>query len=42
MRRHAWHLNDHQQANLMTCLADYPVLQALYMAKQELVSTALR
>ena len=37
MRRHAWHLNDHQQAHLMTYLADYPVLQALYMAKQKLV-----
>lgn len=37
MRRHAWHLNDQQQANLMTYLADYPVLQVLYTAKQELV-----
>ena len=37
MRRHQWHLNDEQQASLMTYLADYPVLQALYAAKQELV-----
>jgi len=37
MRRHQWHLSDEQDANLMTYLADYPVLQALYTAKQELV-----
>tara|TARA_B100001540_G_scaffold316621_2_gene346979 strand:+ start:4519 stop:4932 length:414 start_codon:yes stop_codon:yes gene_type:complete len=37
MRRHQWHLSDEQHANLMTYLADYPVLQALYAAKQELV-----
>jgi transposase len=37
MRRHQWHLKDEQQANLMAYLADYPVLQALYTAKQELV-----
>lgn len=37
MRRHAWHLNDEQHANLTTYLADYPVLQALYTRKQELV-----
>ncbi|MCR9105500.1 MAG: transposase [Gammaproteobacteria bacterium] len=37
MRRHDWHLKPPQHANLMTYLADYPVLQALYEAKQELV-----
>jgi len=37
MRRHQWHLSDDQYANLMTYLADYPVLQALYVAKQQLV-----
>ena len=37
MRRHQWRLKDEQHANLMTYLADYPVLQALYVAKQKLV-----
>jgi transposase len=37
MRRHRWRLSDEQQANLMTYLAEYPVLQALYVAKQKLV-----
>ena len=37
MRRHQWHLGAEQHANLMTYLADYPVLQALYEAKQRLV-----
>ena len=37
MRRHQWHLKDEQHANLMAYLADYPVLQALYEAKQQLV-----
>jgi transposase len=37
MRRHEWHLSGEQHANLMTYLADYPVLQALYAAKQTLV-----
>jgi transposase len=41
MRRHQWRLRDEQQANLMTYLADYPVLQALYEAKQKLVSFML-
>ena len=41
MRRHQWHLNDEQYTNLMTYLADYPVLQALYVAKQELVQFML-
>tara|TARA_R110002072_G_scaffold113200_1_gene242559 strand:+ start:266 stop:1279 length:1014 start_codon:yes stop_codon:yes gene_type:complete len=36
MRRHQWRLSDEQQANLMTYLADYPVLRALYVAKQKL------
>ena len=34
MRRHQWHLNDDQHANLMHYLAGYPVLQQLYVAKQ--------
>jgi transposase len=37
MRRHQWRLSDEQQANLSTYLAEYPVLQALYAAKQTLV-----
>ncbi len=37
MRRHEWHLKDEQHANLMAYLADYPVLRALYEAKQALV-----
>lgn len=37
MRRHQWHLSDEQDAKLMTYLAEYPVLQALYAAKQQLV-----
>jgi transposase len=41
MRRHQWHLKDEQHANLMTYLADYPVLQALYEAKQKLVGFML-
>jgi transposase len=41
MRRHQWHLSDEQHANLMTYLADYPVLQALYTAKQTLVQFML-
>lgn len=41
MRRHQWNLNDEQYTNLMTYLGDYPVLQALYMAKQELVQFML-
>ena len=36
MRRHQWRLSDEQHTNLMTYLADYPVLQALYTAKQKL------
>ena len=37
MRRHEWHLKEEQHANLMTYLAAYPVLQALYSAKQKLI-----
>ncbi len=37
MRRHQWHLSEEQQANLMDYLGDFPVLQALYVAKQELM-----
>ena len=36
MRRHQWHLRDDQHANLMHYLADYPVLQALYVIKQKI------
>jgi transposase len=41
MRRHQWRLPDDQHANLMNYLADYPVLQALYVAKQKLVRLLL-
>jgi transposase len=41
MRRHQWHLKDEQHANLMRYLADYPVLQQLYVAKQRLVRLML-
>ncbi|MCL6417260.1 ISL3 family transposase [Aestuariirhabdus sp. Z084] len=37
MRRHQWRLSDEQHANLMTYLAQYPVLQTLYVIKQRLV-----
>ncbi|MFK7976072.1 MAG: ISL3 family transposase [Halioglobus sp.] len=37
MRRHQWRLKVDQQTNLMAYLADYPVLQALYEAKQRLI-----
>lgn len=37
MRRHQWHLQDEQHANLMSYLARYPVLQSLYVVKQKLV-----
>jgi transposase len=36
MRRHAWRLSDEQQHNLDLYLDDYPVLKALYKAKQRL------
>jgi transposase len=41
MRRHQWRLRDEQHANLMEYLAEYPVLQALYVAKQRLVRLML-
>ncbi len=41
MRRHQWHLSDEQHANLMGYLAAYPVLQALYVAKQKLIRFVL-
>ena len=41
MRRHQWNLKDEQHANLMTYLANYPVLQQLYAAKQKLVRLIL-
>ena len=37
MRRHEWHLSDEQRQNLRNYLSDYPVLSALYEAKQTLV-----
>ncbi len=37
MRRHQWRLSDEQHANLMSYLAEFPVLQALYVAKQKLI-----
>lgn len=37
MRRHQWRLSDEQHANLMDYLAEFPVLQALYVAKQKLI-----
>lgn len=42
MRRHQWNLRDDQHANLMHYLADYPVLQALYVAKQRLIRFVLQ
>lgn len=36
MRRHQWRLSDEQRKNLDRYLADYPVLHALYEAKQQL------
>ncbi|WP_275259663.1 transposase [Seongchinamella unica] len=41
MRRHQWNLKDEQHANLMRYLADYPVLQQLYVAKQKLMRLML-
>jgi transposase len=41
MRRYQWNLKDEQHANLMSYLADYPVLQALYVAKQKLMRLML-
>lgn len=36
MRRHEWRLTSEQKENLARYLDDYPVLKALYMAKQQL------
>jgi len=36
MRRHQWNLGDEQHANLMNYLAEFPVLQQLYIVKQKL------
>lgn len=36
MRRHEWHLSDEQRDNLSRYLAEWPVLEALYEAKQRL------
>ena len=36
MRRHAWNLSEEQQGNLRRYLAELPVLEALYDAKQRL------
>jgi transposase len=36
MRRHEWRLKDEQKENLARYLDDYPVLKALYTAKQQL------
>ncbi len=41
MRRHQWRLRDEQRANLMSYLAEFPVLQALYEAKQKLIRFVL-
>lgn len=41
MRRHQWRLTDDQKANLGRYLARYPVLQALYEAKQRLATLLL-
>ena len=41
MRRHQWHLRDEQHANLMNYLAGFPVLKALYIAKQKLMRFVL-
>ena len=37
MRRHEWHLSDEQRLNLESYLSEYPVLNALYQAKQKLI-----
>jgi transposase len=36
MRRHEWHLSEQQRDNLGRYLADHPVLEAIYEAKQRL------
>ena len=41
MRRHEWHLSDDQRQNLKRYLNDYPVLDAMYEVKQQLVGYLL-
>jgi transposase len=41
MRRHQWRLTTEQQANLARYLSRYPVLEALYAAKQRLAQLLL-
>jgi len=41
MRRHQWNLSDEQHVNLMNYLADFPVLQQLYVVKQRLIRLML-
>ncbi|GAB3039851.1 ISL3 family transposase [Bowmanella dokdonensis] len=41
MRRHQWRLSEKNAENLQGYLADYPVLQALYEAKQKLIRYVL-
>ncbi len=41
MRRHQWRLSEDNHANLMHYLAGYPVLKALYHAKQKLIRLML-
>lgn len=41
MRRHQWRLSEENLVNLQGYLADYPVLQALYEAKQKLTRYVL-
>ncbi len=42
MRRHQWRLSDDQRRNLGQYLSDYPVLKAMYHAKQRLNRLLLR
>lgn len=42
MRRHEWRLSDEQHPNLMQYLSDFPVLKAMYHAKQKLNRLLLR
>jgi hypothetical protein len=41
MRRHTWRLKPEQRENLQRYLGDYPVLAALYEAKQRLIELLL-
>lgn len=41
MRRHQWNLTQEQHANLMNYLAEFPVLQQLYVMKQKLIRFTL-